>query len=87
MKLIDQYEKDGNSIQVDSLLTTNDAVIDIKQIFILGNNVYVSFDMEHERILITETADVFIQKNKEFLKTLTKKAYSKIDSCKCDSCQ
>lgn len=87
MKLIDQYEKEGNRIQVDSLLTTNDAVIDIKQIFILGNNVYVSFDMEHERILITETADVFIQKNREFLKTLTKKTYSKINSCKCDSCQ
>ena len=87
MKLIDQYEKEGNVIEVDSLLTTNDAVIDIKQIFILGNTVYVSFDMEHERILITETAEVFIKKNKGFLKTLTKKTYSKINSCKCDSCQ
>lgn len=87
MKLIDQYEKEGNIIKVDSLLTTNDAIVDIKQIFIIGNTVYVSFDMEHERILITETADVFIQKHKEFLNTLTKKAYSKINSCKCDSCQ
>jgi hypothetical protein len=51
MKLIDQYEKEGNVIEVDSLLTTNHAIIDIKQIFILGNTVYVSFDMEHERIL------------------------------------
>lgn len=87
MKLIDQYEKEGNVIEVDSLLTTNHAIIDIKQIFILGNTVYVSFDMEHERILITETADVFIQKNKAFLKTLTKKVSSTINSCKCDSCQ
>lgn len=87
MKLIEQYEKEENILQVDSLLTTNDAVIDIKQIFILGNIVYVNYDKEHDRVLITEAADVFIQKNKEFLKTLTKKTYSKINSCKCDSCQ
>ncbi len=87
MKLIEQYEKEGNILQVDSLLTTNDAVIDIKQIFILGNIVYVNYDKEHDRVLITEAADVFIQKNKEFLKTLTKKTDSKINSCKCDSCQ
>lgn len=87
MKLIEKYEKDGNVIEVNSLLTTNDSVIDIKQIFTLGNTVCVSFDMEHERVLITEAADVFIQKNKEFLRTLTKKAYSNSNSCKCNSCQ
>ncbi|GAA5084417.1 hypothetical protein GCM10023210_04210 [Chryseobacterium ginsengisoli] len=86
MKLIETYEKDGNVIEINSLLTTDNAVIDIKQICILNGVVYVSFDTEEERILITETADTFIQKNKEYLATLTKKVV-KVHHCKCPSCQ
>lgn len=86
MKLIEIYETDGNVIEVNSLLTTNNAVIDIKQIFILNGMVYVNFDTEEERILITETAETFIQKNKEYLATLTKKVVT-VHHCKCPSCQ
>jgi hypothetical protein len=84
MELIERYEKEGNVIEVNSLLTTNDSVVDIKQIFRLGNVTYVSFDTELKRVLITETADAFIQKNKEYLVTLTKKVNN--NSCKCENC-
>lgn len=88
MKLIQRYEIDGNAIEVNSLLTTNDSVIDIKQIFVIKDVTYVSFDTILERVLITEYADVFIQRNKEYLSTLTKKVNSNnSSSCKCKKCQ
>ncbi|BEV03817.1 hypothetical protein [Chryseobacterium gambrini] len=87
MKLIDTYEKDGITVEVNSLLTTKDSVIDIKQIFILNDVVYISFDTVQDRILMSETAEIFIWKYREYLNTLTKKVFTAQASCKCQTCQ
>lgn len=88
MRQIERYEKDGNVIEVNSLLTTADAVIDIKQIVVMNNNIaHVFFDTEQDRIIMTETADVFIQKNRAYLSTLVKKAKSNDTGCGCKNCK
>ena len=88
MRLIEQYEKNGNVIEVNSLLTTNDAVFDIKQIFVMNNNItYVCFDTVQDRIIMTEAADVFIEKHSAYLSTLEKKVQANDTGCECKSCK
>ena len=88
MGQIERYEKDGHVIEVNSLLTTSNAVIDIKQIMVLNNNVaYVCFDTVEDRIIMTESADAFIEKYKDYLGTLEKKAAHTDTGCGCKSCK
>lgn len=88
MRLIERYEKEGNVITVNSLITTNDAVIDIKQIFVMNNNItYLCFDTVEDRIIMTEPADAFIEEYKAYLSTLEKKVEINDTGCECKSCK
>ncbi|HRB73016.1 hypothetical protein [Flavobacterium sp. WV_118_3] len=88
MRLIEQYEKDGIVIDVNSLLTTSDAVIDIKQIMVMNNEeVLFCFDTVEDRIIMTQSADAFIAKYKDYLGTLEKKAAHADTGCGCKSCK
>jgi hypothetical protein len=87
MRLIEQYEKNGYVIAVNSLITTDSSVIDIKQIFVMNNNVtHVCFDTVQDRIIMTEPADAFIEKYEAYLSTLEKKVHTD-PGCGCKSCQ
>lgn len=87
MRLIERYEKDGTVIEVDSLLTTSDAVIDIKQIMVMNSGeVLFCFDTVQDRNIMTESADVFIAKYKDYIGTLEKKAAHADTGCGCKSC-
>lgn len=88
MRLIERYEKDGNVIEVNSLVTTDDAVIDIKQIFVMNNNItYMCFDTVEDRIIMTVPADAFMEKYEAYLSTLEKKIEINDTGCECKSCK
>jgi hypothetical protein len=84
--ILDQYEKDGFVIEAHSLITTQDDVINIKQIAVLGTVAYLYFDSELQEDLKAEPADEFIRKNLAHMHTLTKITTPAETSCNCPNC-
>lgn len=87
MEKITIYNDGTDYLDVNSLITTDLFIIDIKDLFILNDITYISYNNDKDVSLKIESVSSFIESNRPFLGSITKKPIITNETdCHCENC-